>query len=326
MIDETADHEEYSWLDTLSKNPLPVLLKAAPLPIRYQILRDILEDEESDDYQLLQKNLRKHKSRRKILAEQSKRGLWPIDGKINGLDQTQIDALQFIIQLETLHELLDLLVTNKQEKVNLGMREVIRFLAENKLPLRIHHLTQAIYLAIAFELDSNPIIKQLIWDIFKQQNADGGWSSLPEENDSCLWSSLFILWTLGHSKQFHNNRTLKKGLQYVESNLLSGDQSKLLPGLQPWDTLISGTHGLSILSGGTLRYLETVQLYDDGVKNRKAEKRLDWLIGSQLKTGLWPSIVNRDKQGDHGVTLRVLKVLKHFQTQRINETLSYDAN
>jgi len=200
MIIEIEDLEENSWLDKLHKNPIPLLLKAAPLPIRYQILRDVLEDEESEGYLALQKNLRKHEARRKLLNKQSSQGLWPIDGSLKGLDAGQIQTLQFIKQLETLHELLNLMVTNKQEKINLGMREVIRLLAENELPLRIHHQTQAIYLAIVFELDNSPIIKQLIWDVLKRQNADGGWSSLPSESKSCIWSSLFILWALGHSR------------------------------------------------------------------------------------------------------------------------------
>ncbi|MCF7824590.1 MAG: hypothetical protein K9N35_10515 [Candidatus Marinimicrobia bacterium] len=324
MNPPTNKLDKYSWLDRLFKNPIPVMLKAAPLPIRYQVLRDIMGDEESGDFLALQKNLRKHESRRKLLSDQSAQGLWPIDGKLKGLDDEKVQTLQFIKQLETLHELLNLLVTSKQKKILLGMREVIRYLAENKLPLRIHYHTQAIYLAIAFNLDNNPIIKQLIWDILKRQNADGGWSSLPGESESCIWSSLFFLWTLGQSDSFHANRTLKKGMQYVETNLLTADQSHLLPGMQAWDTLTSGTHGLSILSGGTLRYLETVQLYSEGERSRKAEKRVDWLIGTQLKTALWPSIVNRDKQGDYAVTLRVLKILKHFENQRIIETMNYD--
>jgi len=313
------------WLETLSKDPIPVMLKAAPLPIRYQVLRDILDDRESADFQALQKNLRKHQSRRKILAAQAPRGLWPLDGKLTGLDKRQVNTLQFVKQIETLHELLNLLVTSKQKKINLGMRNVLRSLADDELPLRIHHVTQAVYLAISFNLADNPIIKQLIWKMLKQQNADGGWSSLPGESNSCLWSSLFILWTLGHVQQFRTNRTLKKGLHFVEANLLSPDHSQLLPGLQPWDTLTSGTQGLSILTGGTLRYLETVQLLADKERSRKSEKMVDWLINIQLKTGLWPSIVNRDKQGDYAVTLRVLKVIKYFQSRRIAETMHYES-
>lgn len=325
MNEERTEYQDYSWLDRLAKNPLPVLLKAAPLPVRYQLLRDVLDDESSEDFLALQKNLRKHEVRRKLLNEQSDLGLWPIAGSTKDLDEKQVQTLQFVTQLETLHELLNLLVTGKQEKVKLGMREVIRYLAENEIPLRIHHLTQAVFLAISFDLDKNPIIKELIRDILRRQNADGGWSSLPGETDSCIWSSLFILWTLGHSETFRRNRSLKKGIQYVEANLLSGDHSRLLPGMQPWDTLISGTHGLSILSGGTLRYLETVQLYAGEKRSRKAEKLLDWLIHTQLKTALWPSIVSRDKQGDHVVTLRVLKVVKHFESQRINQTMNFDS-
>ncbi len=326
MIDDIQEFEVFPWMASLKKDPIPVLLKAAPLPIRYQVLRDILDDTDSEDLLLLQNNLRKHQPRRKKLGEQNAEGLWPLGGSVKGLNEKQIQTLQFIKQTETLHELSELLVTHKSEKAILGMREVIRYLAEKDLPLRFHHVTQAIYLAISFKLDGNPIIKQLIRDILVQQNPDGGWSSLASEKDSCIWSSLFFLWTMGHSSIFQGNRSVQKGLKYVRENQLLEDQSHLLPGMQAWDTLITGTSGQGLITGGTLRYLETLQLLAGDQRDRKVDKLLDWLMEVQLKSGLWPSIVNRDKQGDHLVTLRVLKVLKHFQTQRVNETLDYEKN
>ena len=322
--DQTLD--QYPWMTNFKKNPIPVLLKAAPLPIRYRIFIEILEDSSSDDFLALQKNLRKHQPRRKLLGDQKVDGLWSIDGKTTGLNDSQIQTLQLLKQLEVLHELLDFSVTHKQEKVKLGMREVLRNLAEQELPLRLHHQTQAIYLAIIYRLEGSPIIKQLIRDLIAQQNSDGGWSSLADEPSSCYWSTVFFLWTLGQSENFRENRAIKKGLKYIQARMLFDGESKLLPGMQVWDTLITGTSGLSIISGGTLRYLETIKLIDGKNSERKTYKLLDWLIDAQLKTGLWPSIVGRDKQGDFGVTLRVLNVLKHFQTQRVNETLKYDSD
>ena len=326
MLPDNQNLDQYPWMINFKKNPIPVLLKAAPLPVRYQLVTDILEDSSSDDFLALQKNLRKHQPRRKLLAEQNADGLWPMGGKTSGLSDAQIQTLQLLKQQEVLHELLDFSVTHKQEKVMLGMREVLRSLAEQELQLRLHHQSQAIFLAITYHLEGNPIIKQLIRDIIARQNSDGGWSSLPDETSSCYWSSLFLIWTLGQSEKFRENRAIKKGLKYLESKVLQEGESNLLPGMQVWDTLISGTSGLSIISGGTLRYLETIKLIDGNNKDRKTYKLLDWLIDAQLKTGLWPSIVGRDRQGDFGVTLRVLKVLKHFQSQRVQETLKYDSD
>lgn len=303
-----------------------MLLKAAPLPIRYQILTDILEDSSSEDFLALQKNLRKHKPRRKLLADQKPDGLWALDGKTSGLTEHQLQLLQLLKQLEVLHELLDMSVTYKQEKVMLGMREVLRTLAEKDLPLRLHHLIQAIHLAIVYNLEGNPIIKSIIREILARQNKDGGWSSMPQEKETCIWSTQYLLWTLGQSENFKGNRKLKQGLTYLQSQLLQKGQSKLLPGMQAWDTLITGSSGLSVISGGTLRYLETLKIVDDSARDRKTNKLLDWLIDAQLKDGLWPSIVDLDRQGDFSVTLRVLKVLKHFQTQRVEETLKYESD
>lgn len=317
--------EQFPWMFNFRKNPVPVMFKAAPLPIRYHLLTEVLGDTSSDDFLALQKNLRKHQPRRKILADQNASGLWSIDGSIAGLKEEQVLVLQLLKQLEVLQELVGYSVTHKQEKVKLGMREVLRSLAENDLPLRLHHQTQAVYLSIIFQLEGNPVVKQLIRELIAAQNKDGGWSSMPEEEASCYWSSLFFLWSLGQSQNFRSNRAIKKGLRYIEGKVLRDDESKLLPGMQVWDTLISGSSGLSIISGGTLRYLETLMVIDPKNNDRKTYKLLDWLIEAQLKTGLWPSIVGRDKQGDFGVTLRVLKVLKHFQTLRVKETLKYDS-
>lgn len=313
----------FPWLDSVKTDPIPVLLKAAPLHIRFQVYRDILEDSESDTSQAFRKNLRTQKERRTLLNSQNELGQWPLSGKTSGFKRSQLDTLQFLRQIEVLNELLVLQVTSKQEKALLGMREVIRYLDNPHEQIRLHQLIHAIYLSIRFELDSNPIIKNLTWDILKQQKADGGWSSLPGE-ESCIWTSLFFLWTMGHSAQFAKNRTLSKGLKYVEENLLNAKSSTLLPGMQAWDTLLSGGSGLSVLHGGTLRFLETVQLLQPDFHDRKIDKLVDWLLSVQLKNSLWPSIVGRDKQGNYDVTLRVLRVVKHFQSLRISDTENYD--
>lgn len=317
------DRSALFWMDSLRIDPLPVLLEAGPLHIRYQLLRDILEDETSDTFKDLKKNLRKQRDRRILFTKQDENGLWPLMGKTKGLDKRQVQTLQFIRQSEVLHELIDLMVTEKQEKALLGMREVIRFLDSDHDPLRMHQLSQAIYLSIIFKLDGNPIIKNLIWDLLKQQRADGGWSSLTSDKDSCVWTTLFFLWAMGHAEQFKNNRTLRKGLKYLETHLLQPDQSELLPGMQLWDTLLGGHTGLSVLHGGTLRFLEAFQMLLPEERNRKVEKMVDWLSSIQLKNGLWPAIVGRDKRGNYDVTLRALKVVKHFETLRINETIEY---
>lgn len=324
MLEEELDQDRFPWMAKFKKDPIKVLLKAAPLPVRYKIFTDILEDSTSADFLALQKNLRKHQPRRKRLADQKPDGTWTLDGKTSGFSDAQLQTLQLLKQLEVLHELHDYSVTSKQEKALLGMREVLRILAEKDLPLRLHHYSQAIFLAVVYELEGNPIIKQLVRDLIVKQNSDGGWRSLESDEKSCYWSSQFFIWTLGQSKNFKKNRAVKKGLKYLQENLLQNEISTLLPGMQAWDTLISGTSGLGVLSGGTLRYLETLQLVDSENKDRKTYKLLDWLIETQLKDGLWPSIVSRDRQGDFGVTLRALKVLKHFETQRVLETLKYD--
>jgi len=326
MMNEEQILEKHPWLTTIKRDPISILFKAAPLPIRYQLLTDIFEDSSSDDFLALQQNLRKHKPRRKLLADQNEEGLWPIDGNTSGLSEPQLQTLQRLKQQEVLHELLDFSVTHKQEKTQLGMREVLRSLAEQTLDMRLHHQTQAIFLAITYQLEGSPIVKQLIRDLIAQQNSDGGWSSMPAEKESCYWSTVFFLWTIGQSKNFRENRAIKKGLKYLQDRVLQEGESKLMPGMQVWDTLISGTSGLSIIAGGTLRYLETIQIIDVNNSDRKTYKLLDWLIDAQLKTCLWPSIVGRDRQGEFGVTLRVLKVLKHFQTQRVAESRKYESD
>lgn len=302
--------------ELLAVNPVPILMQAAPLAIRFQVLRDLLGQEGSEDYSSLQRNLRKQQARRKLMNEQGGQGLWPLPGDFHQLSEEQRETLQFIHQLEVLNTLLDLMVTQKQEKVRQGMEAVLAYLERPSESLRMHHLVHAIYLATVFQLDSRPVIKQLIWTLLKRQNVDGGWTSLEGESASCIWTSLFFLWTLGQGDHSQANRTIQKGLEYLEASLLRPDQSQLIPGMQAWDTLISGTQGLAVLGGGTLRYLEMIQLLNPEELPRKSRKLLKWLTDIQLKNGLWPAIAHRDKKGDFGVTLRVLKVLKHFQLRR----------
>jgi len=324
MDENYTEAPELDWIGTLKRNPIHMMLESASLPIRYGVLLEILDDTSSDDVLALQNNLRKHQPRRKRMAEQDDKGLWPLDPATDKLEINQKKTLQLIHQLEVLHELVDFAVTKKSEKAILGMREIIRLIAENQFTLRLHHLSQAIYLGIEMGLEGNPIIKDLIRDILKKQNSDGGWSSLESEQDSCIWSSMFFLWCMGHSEKFKKNRGLKKGLAYLRENALQADKSQLVPGMQAWDTLTSGTSGMGILSGGSLRLLEVEMLFDGGQRDRKTEKKVDWLIDQQLKTGLWPSIIGRDRRGDHMVTLRALRVLKHFQSLRVRETQDYD--
>jgi len=326
MTVDVRDLGHFPWLAALSRNPLPTLLDAAPLPIRFQILKDLLDDQQSADFLSLQQNLRKHQPRRKLLAAQDAQGRWPIGSSTRGLQPDQLATLQFIRQMEVLHELAELQTTRKQHKAELGMREVIRYLAATPdQQLRLHHYIQAIYLALRYELFGNPIIKQLVWELLKHQNADGGWSSLAGE-PSDYWTTLWLVNTLGTAAQFQKNRSLRKALKYLSEHYLHGDQSRLLPGLPAWDTLLSGTQGLAVLSGGSLRLLETLQLYETETIDRLQDKLISWLTDIQLKNGLWPSIVKRDRQGDHGVSLRVLKALKHFYEQRQVLTAAYTSN
>jgi hypothetical protein len=305
--------------------PVPVLLEAAPLPVRYQLLRDILEVAESEDFKALRKNLRKHQPRRKLLAAQDANGIWsPGSQSQKGLQTGQRAVLQLIHQLEVLHELAVLQTTGRQEKALAGMQELIRMLdTDQSQVLRLHHYLQAIHLALHYEVFDNPVIKQLVWDILKRQQADGGWASLPGES-SDYWTSLYLVRILGTAPRFEKNRSLRKGLKYLVQHVLEGGQSSLLPGMQAWDTLITGTRGLAVLGGGSLRLLETLQLYEDESVDRLQDKLVRWLRDIQLKNGLWPAIVGRDKQGDYQVTLRVLKALKHFYTRRLALTAAYE--
>ena len=296
---------------------MPILLDAAPLPVRFFLLRDIVDGSEGQDLAALQKNLRKHQPRRRILGAQDAKGLWPLDKQALALPPEKQATLQLLTQMEQLHELRDLATTGKQEKALLGMREVIRILAEQEIQLRLHHQTQAIDLSIHYDLEGNPIIKDLIREILSRQNKDGGWSSLASEKESCLWTTLYLLNTLADSSFFKTNKALRKGLEYVLEHLLRPDVSTLLPGMQAWDTLTRGGSGLSLITGGSLRVLELHWKLEPGQRNARTNKLVDWLLDVQLKNALWPGIVGRDTHGDHMVTFQVLRTLKHYLSLRV---------
>jgi hypothetical protein len=102
---------------------------------------------------------------------------------------------------------------------------------------------------------------------------------------------------------------LTNALEYVQSNRLGVGLSPLLPDIQAWDHLHTGSQGLNVIQGGTLRVLEARALL--GLKlDRPARKMFNWLQDQQLPNGHWPAIAGRDKHGDEWVTLRVLKLYR----------------
>jgi len=303
-------------------------MSSGSLPVRFFLFRDILDDDSSEDYNALKRNLRKHKPRRSLLARQNAEGLWPLEMSTKGLAPQQVQTLQILQQLEKLHELVDLGITRKQEKVQSQLVYLIRKMdKDGRLPGRFYHHAQAVYLFIVLGLEGNEHADKAIHYLLDAQQPNGAWSTdHPGESDdqSCLWTTMFILWALTQSSKLRHRQEVTEGIDYLVTNILAPDQSSILPGIQAWDQFYTGYSGQAMLHGGTLRLLETLAMAEWPI-DRKIRKLLDWLEAQQLRNGHWPSIAGRDRRGDEAVTLRVLRVFKYYAKHRfVDEWIEED--
>lgn len=305
------------WVRALPKDPIKLLLDSASLPVRFFVFRDVLNDTSSDDFHALKRNLRTHQPRRLILNAQNGDMIWPLSTDLKGLSEEQVETLSFLLQLENLNELLDLGITRKQERVQVVLVHLLKQMDEDgRFPGRFFHQVQAVHLMHAFELEGSQHLERALRYILRSQTRSGAWSADHDSQEECLWTSLYTLWMLSQVKRLSTGKIFKSGSEYVFKNLLAPDKSTILPGLQQWDQLYTGYSGRAILHGGTLRVLETMA--QAGVPlDRKLRKLLDWLEVQQLRNGHWPTIAGRDRRGDEMVTLRVLKVFRHYAPERI---------
>ena len=311
------------WLTNLRANPVAAVKKQGELPERFFLMRDILRDNYSETYEGVNKNLRKYRTRRLLLQQQDKDGMWPITAPTKNLTPEQIRILQFLRQTEVLHRLYDLTTTLSQEKAKHGMVQLLKNLDEatGAFPGNLPQHAHALAVSAMYGLDGNPLVKQAFWYVFHHQRKDGGWldsayiSSDHADTDlsSCIWTTMLIAYAISLSPAMRKRSGAKRAVEFLFEHLLEDNSTSLLQDASAWNQLAYGYSGVGILHGGTLRFLE-ILAHMQWPLEKRVWKLLDWLKSIQLQDGLWPAVVNNSQSGDPLVTVRVLRVMKYFTT------------
>ncbi|MCF7800883.1 MAG: hypothetical protein K9N34_02570 [Candidatus Marinimicrobia bacterium] len=309
------------WLNSLRADPILAVKKQGDLPQRFFLMRDVLHDTYTDVYEGVKKNLRKYRSRRLLMQQQTAEGLWPVTISTNNLTPQQIQILQFVQQTETLHRLYDYTATLSQERVKRGMVELLKNLDETSgaFPGNLLQHAHALLVAALYGLDGNPLVKKAYLYAFHQQRKDGGWLDSaylePDQDEtfvaSCLWTTMLLTHAISLSPTMRKRAGTTRAVEFLFQHLLEPNATTLLKDPSAWDHLSYGYSGISVLHGGTLRFLEILTQLNWPLEKR-LWKLLDWLKSIQLADGLWPALVKNSKSGDPLVTVRVLKVMKHF--------------
>ncbi|HCW75630.1 MAG TPA: hypothetical protein DHU63_03730 [Candidatus Marinimicrobia bacterium] len=321
MSREAENISFQEWMRGLRANPVRALKNQADLPERFFLYRDVLRDNYSDVYEGIKKNLRKYRPRRMLMQQQMEDGNWPVVVATKKLSPEQIQILQFLRQTEILHRLHDLTATLSQERVKLGIIQLLKNLDEatGAFPGNLPQHAHALLVTALYRLDSNPIAKQAFLYVFHNQRPDGGWidpaylpkNADPEKASSCIWTTMLITHAISLSPTMRKRAGAKRAVEFLFSHFLEGNSTTLLQDASAWDLLGYGYTGIGSLHGGTLRFLEILTLMEWPLEKR-VWKLLDWLKSVQLADGYWPAVVKNSQSGDPLVTVSVLRVMKYF--------------
>ncbi|MCF7797399.1 MAG: hypothetical protein K9N11_04595 [Lentisphaeria bacterium] len=313
-----------NWLASLRADPIRAVKKQGDLPQRFLLMRDVQRDTYSDVYEGVKKNLRKYRPRRLLMQQQTEDGLWPVTVPEKNLNSEQLQILQFVQQTEVLHRLYDYTTTLSQERVKRGMVELLKNLDETSgaFPGNLPQHAHALLVAALYGLDGNPMVKQAYLYVFHRQRKDGGWldpAYLESGEDekvspSCIWTTMLLTYAISLSPSMCKRTGATRAVEFLFQHLLKPNATTLLQDPSAWDHLSYGYSGVSVLHGGTLRFLEILVQMNWPLEKR-VWKLLDWLKSIQLPDGLWPAMVKNPKSGDPMVTVRILKVMKYFAQQ-----------
>ena len=144
------------------------------------------------------------------------------------------------------------------------------------------------------------------------QNDDGGWkdiNNLPHLNGSCIWTTIEIIILLQESNNIFFKNSIDRAITFVESLFLMDNvNSNILSNEKSWGELAVGHGTVSMLAGGTLKYMEAMSnsnLFGDS----QFKKNIKWLNSIKLSNDLFPKNIYGKQIPDPYVTVRALDIL-----------------
>ncbi|MBL7135372.1 MAG: terpene cyclase/mutase family protein [Candidatus Marinimicrobia bacterium] len=311
-----------NWLKLLKIDPIPILLKKAPLPVRYAIAERFFP-EETELLSKLQQEFQNYKPRVKLLNSQQPDGLWKLDKKY--IIEERRKAMLFLQQLKNMAQLLDFGCTKEMPAIQKGIITLLKMQkSDGKFPLLYHHHGFALWLLVKYGLSGNPFVEKGFRWIAKRQRPDGGWlsASMVPSNVSVkslksgIWTTLFVCQAFSVHTRLRKSSTCQNASKFVLDNFLESNTTILFPEPDAWNYLYVDYTENGLFRGGTLRFVETLSNLPDTYDHPKSKKAVNWLIDNQLPSGLFPAIAGKSTQGDYNVTLRVITALKDMEKNK----------
>jgi len=303
----------------LKIDPLPILMDKAPLHIRYKTAERFLPDEK-ELLEELANELYDYKPREKLFKAQQPDGTWKLVN--NYTVEEHKKGMKFLRQLMSLSQLYDYACTREHIVIQKGLIALLKMQKpDGKFPLLHHHHAYALWLLVQFGLVGNPFVEKGFRWIAKRQREDGGWlspSMLPSSiaaktAKSGIWTTLLAFEAFSGHSRLKNSPICEKASEFVLENYLQPNQTSLFPEPDAWSYIYTDYTPNGLFRGGTLRFLEALAPLPEKHNHPNFKKAVNWILEQQLHSGLYPAVVGRSEEGDFGVTLRVLTVLKAIE-------------
>ena len=306
------------WIDLVRIDPLPALLRKAPLPIRYQAARRF----NTQNHEMLERlthEMTQYKPRRQLLESQSDDGSWKIEKKYKIEERNR--AMAFLLQLKNMTQLHDFGCSKEMTQVQKGVIALLKTQKpDGKFPLLLHHHGYALWLLAQYKLIGNPFVEKGYRWLAKRQRSDGGWispSMIPtgvslKTTKSGIWTTLFVFQAFSVHSRLRHSDTCQKASEFVLENFLAQNHTTLFPKKDAWNYLYTDYTDNGLFRGGTLRFIEALAPFAELHSHPNFKKAVNWMLNQQLDNGLFPAIAGKSKEGDYAVTLRFLTALKEM--------------
>ena len=312
-----------SWVHLLKNDPVPVLLKKAPLPVCYATaVRFTPDDAELLD--ALKKDLINYKPREYLFKNQLADGHWKLEKKYNIEERNR--AMSFLQQLKNMTQLHDLGCTKDLPPIQKGIIALLKAQKpDGKFPLLLHQHGYALWLLAQYKLIGNPFVEKGYRWLAKRQRSDGGWISpsiVPtgvslKTTKSGIWTTLFALQAFSVHSRLRHSDVCQKAATFVLDNFLERSHTTLFPEADSWSFLHTDYSDNGVFRGGTLRFIEALAPLAELHDHPNVRKAVNWMLDQQMSTGLFPAVVGKSKEGDYTVTLRFLTALKKMDNATV---------
>lgn len=257
---------------------------------------------------------------RRTLREQQEDGTWPVKAPREPAGAYR--QLVLVMLVEKLHSLMNLGGRRSWPEARDAIRALLGFQQpDGRFPLMYHHHAAIGSLMISLGLGRNPAVHKAAHWILERQREDGGWlhphmAGRGKAPRSCLWTTAEVLAFLGRYPTMRVKAKFQAAGEFLLQHALEANTTSLLPDAATWDFLQTGSRGVQLFQGGTLKVLDGLSLAGFNPAHRTFKKLYQWLLEQQLPSGLFPRVAGRDEKGDALVTARALDVIRRVEVGR----------